>query len=48
MLVFLVISFLLAFPPVSYMYSSFTPIRATWPANLILLHFIIVIILGEG
>jgi hypothetical protein len=39
------VSFLLAFPPVSYMHSS--PIRATCPAQLILIHLIILIILGE-
>jgi hypothetical protein len=41
-LVFLVVSFLLAFPPISYMHSSF-PICATCPAHLILLDLIILI-----
>jgi hypothetical protein len=44
-LFFLVVSFLLVFPPISYMHSS--SIRATCPAKLILLDFIIIIILGE-
>jgi hypothetical protein len=43
-LVFLVVSFLLAFPPISYMHSSFPSICATCPAHLILLDFIILII----
>jgi hypothetical protein len=42
-LVFLVVSFLLAFPPIFYMDSSF-PIRATRPVYLILLNLIILII----
>jgi hypothetical protein len=37
-----VVSFLLAFPPISYMHSS-----STCPAHLILLDLIILIILGE-
>jgi hypothetical protein len=40
------VSFILAFPPISYMHSS-VPIRATCPAYLILLDLIILIILGE-
>jgi hypothetical protein len=40
----LVVSFLLAFPPKSYMHSS---THATCPAHLILLDLITVIILGE-
>jgi hypothetical protein len=39
-------SILLAFPPISYIYSS-SPIRATCPVHLILLDLITVIILGE-
>jgi hypothetical protein len=44
--VFLVVSFLLAFPAISYMHSSSTPIHATCSAYLILLDLIILIILG--
>jgi hypothetical protein len=43
----LVVSFLLAFPPISYMQSSFPTIHATCPTHLILLDFIILIILGK-
>jgi hypothetical protein len=43
-LVFLVISFLLAFPPITYMHPSSSPFVLHAP---ILLHFIILIILGE-
>jgi hypothetical protein len=46
-LVFLVVSFLLIFPPTTYMHSSFSYIRATFPANLIILDMNILIILGE-
>jgi hypothetical protein len=45
-LVYLVVSFLLAFPPISYMHSSSSPF-ALLPANLILLDLIILIILDE-
>jgi hypothetical protein len=41
-----VISFLLAFPPISYMHSSF-PHSCYMPFPLILLELIILIILGE-
>jgi hypothetical protein len=41
------LSFLLAFPPISYMHSSCPPIRDTRPAHLILLDLIIFIILGQ-
>jgi hypothetical protein len=41
-----VVSFPLAFPPISYMHSSVS-IRATFPAHLILLDLVILIILGE-
>jgi hypothetical protein len=44
--IFPVLSFRLAFPPVSYMHSS-SPIRATCPTHLILLDLIILIIPGE-
>jgi hypothetical protein len=40
LVVFVAVSFLLAFPAISYMHSSSPPIRATYPANLILLEFI--------
>jgi hypothetical protein len=40
-MVLLEVSFLLAFPPISYMYKSSIPIRATRPAHLILLDFIV-------
>jgi hypothetical protein len=43
----LVVSFLLAFPPISYKHSSSLPIRATCPAHVILLNLIIIIIIGE-
>jgi hypothetical protein len=46
-LVLLVDSFLLAFPPISYMHSASPPIRATCPVRLILLDLIILIIFGE-
>jgi hypothetical protein len=39
------VTFLLAFPPIYYMHSF--PIHATFFANLILLDFVILIILGE-
>jgi hypothetical protein len=45
-LVFLAVSFPLAFPPTTYTRSS-SPIRAKFPAHLILLALIILIILGE-
>jgi hypothetical protein len=41
-----VVSFPLTFPPIIYTSSS-SPIRATWPAHLILCDLIILIILGE-
>jgi hypothetical protein len=43
---FLMVPFLLAFPPKSYTHSYF-PIRVTYPAHLILLIFIILIISDE-
>jgi hypothetical protein len=44
-LVFLVVSFLLSFPPVSYTHSS-SPIRAKWASHPILLDLIILELLG--
>jgi hypothetical protein len=44
--IFLVVSFLLAFLPTSYMHSS-SPIRVIFPAHLIVLDLVILIILGE-
>jgi hypothetical protein len=46
-LVFLVVSFPLVFPPITYMHFFFLPNPATCLANLILLDFIVLIILGE-
>jgi hypothetical protein len=46
-LVFLVVSFLLDFPPISYMHSFSPPLRVTCHANLILLDLIILLILDE-
>jgi hypothetical protein len=46
-LLFLVVSFLLAFPPIFGMLPLPPPIRATCPADPILLDLIIPIILGE-
>jgi hypothetical protein len=45
-LVFLAVSFLLAFPPISYMHSS-SHIRATCPTHLILLDLFILTMFGE-
>jgi hypothetical protein len=45
-LIFLVICFLLAFPKITYMHSFF-PTYATWPAHLILIDLIILVILTE-
>jgi hypothetical protein len=45
--VFLVVSFPLALPPVTYTHSSSPPIQATCPAQLILLDLIILILLGK-
>jgi hypothetical protein len=45
--VFLVVSFLLTFPPITYERSSFPSIQATCPTHFILFDFIILIILGE-
>jgi hypothetical protein len=46
MLVFLVVSFLLTFPPITCEL-FFTPIYATSPAHLILLDLVVLILLGE-
>jgi hypothetical protein len=46
-LVFLVVSFLLAFPPISYIHSSAPPFMLHALPNLLLLDLIILIILGE-
>jgi hypothetical protein len=46
-LVFLLVSFPLAFPPIIYTHSSSPPFRATWPAYFILLDLIILIMLGK-
>jgi hypothetical protein len=41
------VSFILVFPPISYIHSSSTPIRATRPAHLVLLDLIILCTLQE-
>jgi hypothetical protein len=47
-MVFLVVSFLLAFPPISYVYAVLLyPIHAACAAHLILLDLIILIVLGK-
>jgi hypothetical protein len=45
--VFLVVSFLLAYPSIPYTHSFSTPFHATCPVHLILLDLIILFILGE-
>jgi hypothetical protein len=46
-LVLPVVSFLLAFPPISCMHIPFSPIHATFPAHLILHDLIILIVPGK-
>jgi hypothetical protein len=46
-LVFLVVSFFLVFPPITYTHFIFPHLPATCPAHVVLLDLIILIILGE-